>query len=211
MERESSLSPAAAAVPDHKPAATAASQAEPEEKPKSLPDGPTPGGGLRLFVVHAPEDAWFVEGFLLEALRLPEGDVLVSSQLEPGAVIVNEIERGALSPVAVVVVVSPAFLASPWAQFANQLAMHQSIETASDGSATLVPAILADCELPLLSRFRVPRRSRPGATCWRGPRTSCSTACITASTSTSRCTWRRIRCSSRAASTGHADRNRSST
>lgn len=29
-------------------------------------------------VVHAPEDAWFVEGFLLEAPNLPEGDVLVS-------------------------------------------------------------------------------------------------------------------------------------
>jgi len=41
------------------------------------------------------------------------------------------------------VVVSPTFLASPWAQFANQLAMHQSIEAANDGSATLVPAILA--------------------------------------------------------------------
>jgi hypothetical protein len=39
---------------------------------------------LRLFVVHAPEDAWFVEGFLLKALSLPEGEVLVSSQLDPG-------------------------------------------------------------------------------------------------------------------------------
>jgi hypothetical protein len=84
---------------------------------------------------------------------------LVSSKLELGAVIVNEIERGALSPVTVVVV-SPAFLSSPWARFANQLAMHQSIEVANDGSATLVPAILTDCELPLLSRFRVPLDSR---------------------------------------------------
>jgi len=106
-------------------------------------------------VVHAPEDAWFVEGFLLKALSLPESEVLVSSQLEPGAVIVHEIERGALSPVTVVVV-SPALLASLWAQFANQLAMHQSIEATNDGSATLVSAILADCALPLLSRFRVP-------------------------------------------------------
>jgi len=117
--------------------------------------GPAPAASVRLFVVHAPEDAWFVDGFLLEALRLPEGEVLVSNKLEPGAVIVCEIERGALSPVTVAVV-SPAFLTSPWAQFAHQLAMHQSIEAASDGSATLVPAILADCELPLLSRFRVP-------------------------------------------------------
>jgi len=69
--------------------------------------GPAPAASVRLFVVHAPDDAWFVEGFLLEALRLPEGEVLVSSKLEPGAVIVNEIERGALSPVTIVVV-SPA-------------------------------------------------------------------------------------------------------
>jgi WD40 repeat protein len=115
---------------------------------------PAPAASPRLFVVHAPEDAWFVDGFLLAALRLPEAEVLVSSKLAPGAVIVDQIARGALSLVTVVVV-SPAFLASPWAQLAHQLAMTRSVEAASDGSATLVPAILADCELPLLSRFRV--------------------------------------------------------
>lgn len=47
--------------------------------------------------MHAPEGAWFVDGFLLKALSLSEGEVLVSSELEPGAVIVREIERGALS------------------------------------------------------------------------------------------------------------------
>jgi len=35
---------------------------------------------------------------------MPEGQVLVSSQLDLGAVIVKEIERGAVSPVIVVVV-----------------------------------------------------------------------------------------------------------
>jgi len=105
--------------------------------------------------VHAPEDVSFIKGFLLKALSLPEGEVLVSTELELGAVVVQEIARGALSPVTVVVV-SPAFLASPWAQFASDLATHQSVEAANDGSSTLVPAILADCELSLLSRFRVP-------------------------------------------------------
>ncbi len=109
----------------------------------------------RLFVVHAPEDAWFVDGFLLTALGLADGDVLVSSKLEAGTAIVNEIERGALSPVTVVIM-SPAFVVSPWVQFANQLAMTQSIEAANNGSATLIPAILANCELSLLSRFCVP-------------------------------------------------------
>src|SRR5215510_10202115 len=109
--------------------------------------------GLQLFVVHAPEDAWFVDGYLLNALNLAPGQVLTSGSLDLGAVIVGEIERGAVSPVTVVVV-SPAFLASPWARFASQLAVHQSVEAAHDGSATLIPAILTDCELPLLSRFR---------------------------------------------------------
>jgi hypothetical protein len=58
---------------------------EPEGKPEPMDHGPASGGDPQLFVVHAPEDAWFVEGFLLEALRLPDGEVLVSSKLEPGA------------------------------------------------------------------------------------------------------------------------------
>jgi WD40 repeat protein len=155
MVNESSGRPAAAAACGGKPVARDAEPAAPPRPAIRLVRPPAVAPHPRLFVVHAPEDAWFVEGFLLEALRLPEGEVLISSKLEPGAVIVDQIARGALSPVTVVVV-SPAFLASPWAQFAQQLAMHQSIDAAGDGSATLVPAILADCELPLLSRFRVP-------------------------------------------------------
>jgi WD40 repeat protein len=110
-------------------------------------------GAPQLFVVHAPEDSAFVYGFLLDALNLPADEVLVSSQLEPGAVIVDEIARGATSPLTVAVV-SPAFKDSPWAQFASQLATHHSVETAEVGTS-LVPAILADCDLPLLSRSLV--------------------------------------------------------
>ena len=110
---------------------------------------------VRLFVVYAVEDKEFVEGFLLPAVGLDEEEVLRSTRLEPGAPIVEEIARGALSPVTVVVV-SPSFLASPSAKFASQLAMHQSVEAAEDGSATLVPAIVAECEVPLLTRFKVP-------------------------------------------------------
>jgi WD40 repeat protein len=116
---------------------------------------PSPATGVRLFIVHSPEDAWFVDGFLLAAVGLPDTEMLVSSKLEPGAAIAGEIERGAASPVTVVVV-SPAFLTSPWAQLANQLATYASVEAASAGTAALIPALLVDCELPLLSRFRVP-------------------------------------------------------
>jgi WD40 repeat protein len=112
-----------------------------------------PAASVRLFIVHAPEDAWFVDGFLLAAVGLPDAEVLVSSKLDPGAAIASEFERGAASAMTVVVV-SPAFVASPWAQLANQLATQVSIEAAGNGSAALVPARLADCALPLLSRFR---------------------------------------------------------
>lgn len=103
-------------------------------------------GTPRLFVVHAAEDRPFVEGFLLPALALPEGAVLESTKLELGAPIVGEIARGAVSPVTVVVV-SPHLLASPWAQFASELAAHHRVT--AEERARLVPALLADCEQPL--------------------------------------------------------------
>ena len=37
------------------------------ESSSSAKTAPAAAAGLRLFVVHAPEDAWFVEGFLLKA------------------------------------------------------------------------------------------------------------------------------------------------
>jgi len=152
----SSVEPAAAttlAAPSTTPAVTPAAPLT-TLAATPAPPGTAPATGVRLFIVHAPEDAWFVDGFLLTAVGLPDAEVLVSSTLEPGAAIASEIERGALSPTTVAVM-SPAFVASPWAQLVNQLATHVSIEAASTGSAALVPAVLTDCELPLLSRFRV--------------------------------------------------------
>src|SRR5690349_11841341 len=80
-----------------------------------------PRAGVRLVVVHAPEDAWFVDGFLVPASGLSVDEVLVSRQLELGAPIWHDIERGALCPLTVAVV-SPAFAASPWERIANRLA-----------------------------------------------------------------------------------------
>ena len=117
-----------------------------------------------LFVVHAPEDAWFVEGFLLAALQLPAGKVVLSCAWAPGALPrpgtvdgavggliaapVGELERGARATVTVVVV-SPAFLASTWALFAEQIAAYQRMLLGSNGAYLLVPAVIAPCELPL--------------------------------------------------------------
>jgi WD40 repeat protein len=116
---------------------------------------PRPHGRyVRLFVVYAAEDNEFVEGFLLPAVGLDEEAVLRSTRLDPGAPIVEEIARGALSPVTVLVM-SPSFLASPWANLANQLATHRSVEESKEGLATVVPVLVKECAAPLLTRLRV--------------------------------------------------------
>lgn len=130
-----------------------------------------PGSGLtarkpvpRLFIVHAPDAVAFVRGFLLRALGLPDEDVLISSEPDLGEARVDELERGASSPVTIVVV-SPGFRFSSWARFADQLAMTHRIEAGDDGR--LIPAILADAETPL--RFQslacLDFRS-PDSRCW---------------------------------------------
>src|SRR5689334_2625449 len=100
---------------------------------------------IRVFVAHAADDNAFVQGYLVRALGLAEDTVMLSSRLAVGAWIVEEIARGALSP-ATIVVLSPAFLASPWAAFAERLALHRAVE-AGDGGPIVIPVLLTDCDL----------------------------------------------------------------
>lgn len=86
--------------------------------------------------------------------------MLLSSQLEPGALRVQELATGALSPVTLVVA-SPHFLECPWSQFASDLAEHQRVAPGPHRT-TLVPALLVDCDLPLPQRARVPLDFRDG-------------------------------------------------
>jgi hypothetical protein len=81
---------------------------------------------LRLFVVHAHADFEFVEGFLLGAVGLPRGELLCSSNLEPGATIVDEVARGAVNPVTVV-------LASPVVSGLTMGAVRRATRPASHG------------------------------------------------------------------------------
>lgn len=61
MEQASSVSPAGAAASDPRLTDTESNLRKPGE-PMPVAQGRAPGGNLRLFVVHAPEDAWFAEG-----------------------------------------------------------------------------------------------------------------------------------------------------
>lgn len=113
----------------------------------------------RAFIVHAPEDAAFVEGFLLPALDLDERDVLLSSRLALGEPLVDELARGAHGTLTLLVL-TPAFFECAWARFAEQLAQHRSLERAEpaaggDGDEGVIPLLVATCEVPLATRFRV--------------------------------------------------------
>jgi hypothetical protein len=125
----------------------------------------------RLFIVHAPEDEDFV-GHLLHALALPEEEVLLSSNYELGALILEEIERGARSSVTLAVV-SPAMMASPMLRFAEQVAQLLNLEGGEAARTRLVPLVLEECEL----RRGCARSSgwifaiaiwRTGSAAWRG-------------------------------------------
>lgn len=120
------------------------------------PSAPRPAPP-RAFIVHAPEDAAFVEGFLLPALDLDERDVLLSSRLALGAPLVDELARGARGTLTLLVL-TPAFFECAWARFAEQLAQHRSLEHAEpsgDGDDAVIPLLVATCEVPLATRFRV--------------------------------------------------------
>ena len=117
-----------------------------------LPAPPRTPAPPRLFIAHAPEDSAFVDGFLLPALGLPPAAVVLSSRLALGAPLVEELARGAGGTVALLVL-SPAFFECPWTRLAEQLAQHRGVERGDD--ATVIPLLLADCDVPLVSRFRV--------------------------------------------------------
>jgi hypothetical protein len=116
---------------------------------------PVRPASIDVFVAHAVEDSAFVEGFLIKALGVPADKVLLSSRLEPGAIIVDEIERGVRSPTTLAVL-SAAFMRSPWARFAERLAQHRSLLPDDATTSAIVPVLLENCQPSLLSAVRVP-------------------------------------------------------
>ncbi|HET7504841.1 MAG TPA: TIR domain-containing protein [Kofleriaceae bacterium] len=96
-------------------------------------------------MVHADEDAAFVDGELLPMLGLPEGRVLRSSELPFPAFIEQAIAASVRRSRLTLAVVSPAYLRDRWAGFAELLARNLH----DDGSGgSLVPLLLADCDVP---------------------------------------------------------------
>jgi conflict system STAND superfamily ATPase/sulfatase-modifying factor enzyme 1/TIR domain-containing protein len=105
-----------------------------------------------LFVAYAESDAGWVHGFLLPELGLDPRSVLTPRDFEPGAVLVQELERAVTTARLTALVLSPAFGVSQWSAFAELLATH---DTLSRNSGRLVPVLLEAYELPLYLDFRV--------------------------------------------------------
>ncbi len=102
-----------------------------------------------LFIIHASADKQFVHGYLLPAVGLAPGRVLLSSRLAPGASRAGALERGVRSSRFIVVVLSDAFTTDPLAMLAEELASY-----ASGVEGRLVPLLRTDCEVPLRLDFR---------------------------------------------------------
>lgn len=105
-----------------------------------------------LFVAYADEDREWVHGFLLAEVGLDRACVVTADDFRPGAVLVEELERAVTTARCTVMVLTPAFGASPLAVLAELLASHDSLRRDSD---RLVPLVLKPFELPLHLDFRV--------------------------------------------------------
>ena len=90
-----------------------------------------------VFVTHADADLAWVKGYLLPALGLPEERVMTPRRFVPGASALAEFERAVRDSSYTILVLTPAYLASEWPQFAGELAGFASIfRTAKPGHPT---------------------------------------------------------------------------
>jgi Sulfatase-modifying factor enzyme 1/TIR domain len=105
-----------------------------------------------LFLAYAESDRDWVDGFLLPEVGLDRQSVLTPQDFEVGAVVIQEFERAVLTARFTVLVLSPAFHMSPWSEFAELLASHESVRRNSN---RLVPLLLEKYPVPLRLAYRV--------------------------------------------------------
>ncbi len=105
-----------------------------------------------LFISCANADLAWVEGFLLPALSLPAERVITFRQFVPGASLIAEFERAVRDSRYTILVLTPAYLADVWPQFAAELASFTSV---AERQNRIIPLLREPCELPLHIDFRV--------------------------------------------------------
>lgn len=103
-----------------------------------------------VFVSYSHKDSAWVRNMLLPRLEAEGLHVCIDYRdFEPGAPILTEMERAVLESRKTLLVLTPAYLASEWAEFENILA--STLDPAAR-RRRVIPLLLKPCELPLRIR-----------------------------------------------------------
>ncbi len=133
------------------PAAMSASDLPPSSLPTDVPGLPAPGTSVDLFVAHAAADRAFVHGYLLPALGLPAERVRLTGDAAPSPEAIAALAKVVEVSRVTLVVLTPAFLADPWARCTEQWASHAAISA----ERSVIPLVLERCQVPLHLRANV--------------------------------------------------------
>ena len=90
-----------------------------ETSTRLQPGGMSAPPEFDLFVVHAEADRAWVDGYLKPMLGLEPARVFTPRDFRLGVGVAAEFERGVTSSRYTLLVLSPAFLADRWAEFAE--------------------------------------------------------------------------------------------
>ncbi|MFP2930300.1 TIR domain-containing protein [Pyxidicoccus sp. 3LG] len=101
----------------------------------------------RLNVIHAEADTPWVTGFLLSALGLPDGQVMVPAEFRLGLPVLEEVTRAIEHSDVTVVVLSKALSSDDWGRVAASLVTHRAL--LEQGRGRLIPLRLDDVEVDL--------------------------------------------------------------
>jgi formylglycine-generating enzyme required for sulfatase activity len=105
-----------------------------------------------LFISYARADRWWVDGYLLPVLALPEERVITPDRFESGRSILKEFERAIQCSRYTLIVFSPDYLADQWAVFGEELAGFANVTGQAE---RVIPLVLRSCDLPLHAAVRV--------------------------------------------------------
>jgi hypothetical protein len=107
---------------------------------------------MKMFISHSSSDAQFAN-MLAESLRAADVEVWIDTrELQPGAALVAEIQKGIANCDTLLIVLSPDSVASRWVQ--------EEVEAAIASQATtsrpkVIPILYRDCDIPPFLKSRV--------------------------------------------------------
>lgn len=105
----------------------------------------------RIFLSHSSEDKEFVRRLFEDLRALGHSPWLDEWQIKVGDCIVSSIQDGLQSSDYIIVVLSPAAVASGWVEREWKDAYWSEV---SAGRTIVLPVLLADCEIPILIRTK---------------------------------------------------------